>query len=70
MTWLFLDCHREREIANGTDNSKFKEVDGELVPFSFSQQFEMAQGAFFAEYCVKEVKLNQTLGEDSFVIPH
>jgi hypothetical protein len=47
MTWLFLDCHREREIANGTDNSKFKEVDGELVPFSFSQQFEMAQGAFF-----------------------
>ena len=54
----------------GTDNSKFKEVDGVLVPFSFSQRFEMAQGAFFAEYSVKEVKLNQTLGEDSFVIPH
>ena len=54
----------------GTDNSKFKEVDGVLVPFSFSQRFEMAQGAFFAEYSVKEVKFNQTLGEDSFVIPH
>jgi hypothetical protein len=54
----------------GTDNSKFKEVEGVLVPFSFSQRFEMAQGAFFAEYSVKEVKLNQTLGEDSFVIPH
>jgi hypothetical protein len=54
----------------GTDNSKFKEVDGVLVPFSFSQRFEMPQGAFFAEYSVKEVKLNQTLAEDAFVIPH
>ena len=53
----------------GTANSKFKEVDGVLIPFSFSQRFEMPQGAFFAEYSVKEVKLNQTLGEDAFVIP-
>jgi hypothetical protein len=44
-------------------------VDGVLIPFSFSQRFEMPQGAFFAEYSVKEVKLNQTLGEDAFVIP-
>jgi hypothetical protein len=29
----------------------------------------MPQGAFFAEYNVKEVKLNQTLGEDAFAIP-
>src|SRR6476660_1975183 len=53
----------------GTANSKFKEVDGVLIPFSFSQRFEMPQGAFFAEYSVKEVKLNQTLGEDAFAIP-
>jgi hypothetical protein len=53
----------------GTANSKFKEVDGVLIPFSFSQRFEMPQGAFFAEYNVKEVKLNQTLGEDAFAIP-
>jgi hypothetical protein len=53
----------------GTANSKFKEVEGVLIPFSFSQRFEMPQGAFFAEYSVKEVKLNQTLGEDAFVIP-
>ena len=53
----------------GTANSKFKEVDGVLIPFSFSQRFEMPQGAFFAEYTVKEVKLNQTLGEDAFAIP-
>jgi hypothetical protein len=54
----------------GTDNSKFKEVEGVLVPYTFSQRFEMPQGAFFAEYTVKEVKLNQTLGDDAFVIPN
>ena len=54
----------------GTENKKFKEVDGVLVPFSFSQRFEMPQGAFFAEYSVKEVKLNQTLGDDAFTIPN
>src|ERR1041384_1659059 len=53
----------------GTANSKFKEVEGVLIPFSFSQRFEMPQGAFFAEYSVKEVKLNQALGDDAFAIP-
>jgi len=53
----------------GTANNKFKDVDGVLIPFSFSQRFEMPQGPFFAEYSVKEVKLNQTLGEDAFAIP-
>jgi len=53
----------------GTENNKFKEIDGVLVPDKFSQRFEMPQGTFFAEYTVKEAKLNQTLGEDAFVIP-
>ena len=53
----------------GTANNKFKEVDGVLIPFSFSQRFEMPQGPFFAEYSVKEVKLNQALGDDAFAIP-
>jgi hypothetical protein len=52
----------------GTENSKFKEVDGVLIPFSFSQRLEMQQGAFFAEYKVKEVKLNQPIGDDVFTI--
>jgi len=52
----------------GTENSKFKEVDGILVPFNFSQRLEMTQGAFFAEYKVKEVKINQPVGDDVFVI--
>jgi hypothetical protein len=53
----------------GTANDKFKEFEGVLIATNFSQRFEMAQGAFFAEYSVKEVKLNQALGEDVFAIP-
>lgn len=56
-------------VTLGTENSKFKEVDGVLVPFSFSQKFEMPMGAFFAEFNVKEAKLNQQLAEDAFAIP-
>jgi hypothetical protein len=56
-------------VTLGTENSKFKEVEGVLVPFSFSQKFEMPMGAFFAEFSVKEVQLNQALGDDAFAIP-
>jgi len=52
----------------GIENSKFKEFEGVLVPTSFSQRMEMPQGAFFAEYKVKDVKLNQALGDDVFKI--
>jgi hypothetical protein len=57
-------------LTLGTENSKFKDVEGVLVPVSFSQKFEMPMGAFFAEFSVKEVKLNQQLGADAFAIPH
>jgi len=52
----------------GIENSKFKEIEGVLVPVNFTQRIEMTQGAFFAEYKVKDVKLNQPLGDDMFVI--
>jgi hypothetical protein len=52
----------------GTENSKFKEIDGVLIPFNFSQRMEMPMGAFFADFKVKEAKLNQPLGDDVFVI--
>jgi hypothetical protein len=52
----------------GTENTKFREVDGVLIPVSFSQRLETPQGAFFAEYKVKDVKLNQPIGDDVFVI--
>ncbi|MDQ3667735.1 MAG: hypothetical protein M3410_14415 [Acidobacteriota bacterium] len=53
----------------GTENRKMKEIDGVLVATSFTQRLEMPQGAFFAEYSVKDVKLNQPLGDDVFAIP-
>lgn len=53
----------------GIENSKFKEVEGVLVPYKFTQRLEMPQGAAFAEYSVKDVKLNQALGDDVFAIP-
>ncbi len=52
----------------GTENSKFKEIDGVLIPFNFTQRLEMTQGVFFAEYSVKEVKLNQPVADDVFVM--
>jgi len=53
----------------GTEHSKFKEIEGVVVPTSFSQKFEMPMGAFFAEFNAKDVKINQTLGDDAFAIP-
>jgi hypothetical protein len=53
----------------GTEHSKFKDVEGVLVPSSFSQKFEMPMGAFFAEFSAKEIKINQQLADDVFAIP-
>jgi len=53
----------------GTENSKFMEVEGVLIPVSFTQRLELpGQGAFFAEYKVKDIKLNQPIGDDVFVM--
>ena len=52
------------------ENKKTKEVDGVLVPYSFSWRLEMTQGAAFAEYNVKDVKLNQPVQDDVFAIPN
>jgi hypothetical protein len=54
----------------GTENQKFKEIEGVLVPFEFTQRLEMPQGAFFAEYKVKDAKLNNPIGEDVFAMPN
>ena len=56
-------------LTLGTEHSKFKEIEGVLFPSSFSQKFEMPMGAFFAEFSVKDVKINQQLAEDAFAIP-
>jgi hypothetical protein len=54
----------------GTLNKKYKEVDGVLVPVSFTQRLELPMGAFFADYSVKDVKINSPLGDDVFAIPN
>jgi len=51
-----------------TENTKVKEIDGVLVPMNFTQRLNMQQGAFFAEYKVKEAKINQPVGDDVFAI--
>lgn len=53
----------------GSSISKFKEYDGVMMPTNFTQRFELpGAGAYFAEYKVKEIKLNQPIGDDVFVI--
>jgi hypothetical protein len=54
----------------GTEHKKFKEVEGVLIPSSFTQRIEMPQGAAFAEFNVKDIKLNQALGDDVFAMPN
>ncbi len=50
------------------EHSKLTPVEGVLIPYSFSWRLESPQGAFFAEFKVKEVKLNQPIGDDVFVM--
>ena len=57
-------------LTLGTEHTKFKDMDGVLVPMNFSQKFEMTQGSFFAEFSAKDVQVNQKLAEDAFAIPH
>jgi hypothetical protein len=54
----------------GTENKKLKDVDGVMIPFEFTQRLEMPQGAFFAEFKVKDAKLNQPIGDDVFEMPN
>lgn len=53
----------------GVEIKSVKEIDGVLVPINFTQRFETPQGAYFAEYKVKNPKVNEPLGDDVFAIP-
>ena len=53
----------------GVEHTTLKEYEGVLVPYAFTQRLETPQGAFFAEYKVKTVKINEPLGDDVFAIP-
>jgi hypothetical protein len=56
-------------LVFGQENKSFKEIDGVLVPYNFTQRLEMRQGAAYADFKSKDVKLNIELGEDMFEIP-
>lgn len=55
--------------ALSVENKESKQVEGVLVAYNFVQRLESPQGAFFADFKVKDVKLNQPVGEEMFVIP-
>ena len=57
-------------VTFAVEAKKFKEVEGVLVAYNFSWRLEMTQGAAFAEYTVKDVKLNQPVSDDVFAAPN
>jgi hypothetical protein len=46
-----------------------KEIEGVFVPVSFVQRISSTQGSFYAEFKVKDAKINQELPDTTFVIP-
>ncbi len=54
----------------GFEFKTMKEVDGVQVPVAFTQRILTPQGAFFAEFKVKDAKLNQELPADAFNLPN
>jgi hypothetical protein len=52
-----------------TEYKSFKEIDGVLVPSSFLRKFGLPRVDIFMELKVKEVKVNQPVGDDVFIIP-
>jgi len=52
------------------ENQKLKEVEGVLGTYGFSVKIETPQGAYIAEYKVKDIKVNQEIGDNVFAIPN
>jgi hypothetical protein len=56
-------------LTVSVEHKTLKEFEGVLIPTSFVQKLAAPQGDFFAEFKVKDVKLNQDLPADTFRIP-
>jgi len=52
-----------------TEHSKMDMVDGVLVPYKLTQKFQTPQGVFYAEFKVKDAKVNEPLEPEVFAIP-
>jgi hypothetical protein len=57
-------------VTFATENRKMKDVEGVLVPYSFTMRLELQAGTAFAEFNVKDVKVNPPVGDDVFAIPN
>jgi hypothetical protein len=53
----------------GFEFKNMREMEGVLIPLNFTQRILTPQGAFFAEFKVKDAKLNQDLPADTFIVP-
>jgi hypothetical protein len=51
------------------EQTKVQEYEGVLVPVNSTWKIDMPGGAAYAEFKAKEVKLNQTLPDNTFAIP-
>lgn len=60
---------RNREVSTATENDKFREVEGVLIPEKFSQRFDIGGNTFYANFKAKEVRVNTTIADDVFAIP-
>lgn len=54
----------------GFEFKNMKEIEGVMIPLNFTQRILTPQGSFFAEFKVKDAKLNQDLPTDTFNIPN
>lgn len=60
---------RGNEVVVPTENDKFKEVEGVLIPEKFSQRLEFRGMTFYASYKTKEILVNTAISDDVFAIP-
>ncbi len=66
---VMLYSYSYNGVNFATEHKSLKEVEGVLVPFNFTQKIGTPQGDFYAEYKVKEAKINQPVDNDVFTIP-
>lgn len=77
-TDFFIDPNTGRVVMYGfkydkysfwMEHAKMDTVEGVLVPYKFTQKFQTPQGTFYADFKVKDAKVNEALGPDVFAIP-
>ena len=55
-----------RSVSTVVEHDKFREVEGVLLPEKYSQRFDAAGQTFYADFKVKEIKVNSAINDDVF----